>query len=731
MSRHSLWSTPWRLKRELLFMALPLFIASATFATTAPTIQSITPNSGPENIDPYPTIAGTHFESGAKVYVNGVIARGVWGESNGGSDYLVFRPPLSAVIGIVPVKVVNADGGTVTLAKGFSYTTASLAKCTFNGATLTYKQTVTAYQSSSVPAGSTCASQTRTCVSNNDLSGSYEYSSCKVNVPTVTITKISPNSGPDTISPYPTIAGSNFESGATVMVGGVPARGAWGESTGHYLVFRPPSVSTIGSVSVTVINPDGGKATLNNGWTYSSSSSGSGANLNNVDNFPRLGWIAIGGSQDYNSTFQANAAKNHVVIVGGNWEGWNPGYTMNSVIASIHSQSKVRTRVFQYNNFVDAADTVSRAAEPTFWNTVNTNNWWLYNSGSSGSKAADFWSSSWWGLDYAVNPSTGVPYAGYDPSTGLSPYQDAAKFDNDMYHLGKYEQPADPSLDGFFLDNVFTGGPGTQLDSGDWFRNGNFTSSTNSTVAAGVQMAEASFFRYLNQNWPGALQIGNSGDTMGQAIDQGVGVSPLKGVMNGGVFEGAIGESWSIENWGGPSGFMRWYQNTIAMYANPKLELVGHENVQSNGSDPISWSGNTVTNWSAPYQGMRYGLCATLMNNGYYAPSSSNYSDTNFLWFDEFDGGGIGTGYLGQPLTNSAGAPQTGAWQNGVWKREFANGVVLWNPRGNGTRTVNLSGLGNLRHINGTQNPNLNNGSAVTNGKVTLQDRDGLILLRY
>jgi hypothetical protein len=65
--------------------------------------------------------------------------------------------------------------------------------------------------------------------------------------------------------------------------------------------------------------------------------------------------------------------------------------------------------------------------------------------------------------------------------------------------------------------------------------------------------------------------------------------------------------------------------------------------------------------------------------------------------------------------------------------REFQYGVVLWNPKGNGARSVNVSGLVSpsghtgLKHLAGSQNPALNNGAAVS--WVTLHDRDGLILL--
>ena len=81
----------------------------------------------------------------------------------------------------------------------------------------------------------------------------------------------------------------------------------------------------------------------------------------------------------------------------------------------------------------------------------------------------------------------------------------------------------------------------------------------------------------------------------------------------------------------------------------------------------------------------------------------------------------------------SSGAPQTAAWSKGVWMREFKNGVVLWNPKGNRAQTVSVSALVSpsghtgLKHITGTQDPTVNNGAVATS--VTLNDRDGVILL--
>lgn len=60
--------------------------------------------------------------------------------------------------------------------------TCSALNCTFNGNTVTHGSSVTAYAAPSVPYGSTCSSQSRTC-SNGSLSGSYAYSSCSVAAP--------------------------------------------------------------------------------------------------------------------------------------------------------------------------------------------------------------------------------------------------------------------------------------------------------------------------------------------------------------------------------------------------------------------------------------------------------------------------------------------------------------------------------------------------------------------
>jgi hypothetical protein len=74
----------------------------------------------------------------------------------------------------------------------------------------------------------------------------------------------------------------------------------------------------------------------------------------------------------------------------------------------------------------------------------------------------------------------------------------------------------------------------------------------------------------------------------------------------------------------------------------------------------------------------------------------------------------------------SGQAKPTAAWQKGVWRRDFDNGIALVNPKGNGAQTVTLEAP--YIKIKGAQDPVTNNGQTVTT--VTLKDRDGIILLR-
>lgn len=121
----------------------------------------------------------------------------------------------------------------------------------------------------------------------------------------------------------------------------------------------------------------------------------------------------------------------------------------------------------------------------------------------------------------------------------------------------------------------------------------------------------------------------------------------------------------------------------------------------------------------------RYFLCSCLMDNGYYSvnkhpPFGNGYQEP--MQFEDMFGCALNTkGYLGYPID----PPQLTAWNQGVYKREFDNGLVLVSPRGNGTKTVQLTG-GPWKRMNGTE---VNTGALnVTSYQIT--EQDGIILLR-
>jgi hypothetical protein len=124
---------------------------------------------------------------------------------------------------------------------------------------------------------------------------------------------------------------------------------------------------------------------------------------------------------------------------------------------------------------------------------------------------------------------------------------------------------------------------------------------------------------------------------------------------------------------------------------------------------------------AASYRAMRFLLTLTMTHDGFFAFDEYNVTGGHqtLWWFDEFDGGGRGDGYLGRP-TGSVTQPITG-----VYRRDFEYGIALANTTA-APRTVQLEG--GFQRLRGTQAPLINDGSATA--EVRLEPRDGLILLR-
>jgi hypothetical protein len=103
--------------------------------------------------------------------------------------------------------------------------------------------------------------------SNDESAPSAEVSHTPPAGPVVpTLTSISPTSGPVTGGTVITLTGTNFASGATVLVNGVPATAVTFVSATQVRATTPAGV--VGARTVLITNPSGQSASLTNAFTY-------------------------------------------------------------------------------------------------------------------------------------------------------------------------------------------------------------------------------------------------------------------------------------------------------------------------------------------------------------------------------------------------------------------------------------------------------------------------------
>lgn len=260
-------------------------------ANPAPTVTSITPNTGTVNGGTGVTIAGTGFLSGATVSFGGTAATGATITS---STSITATAPAHAA-GATSVVVANTDGKSGTLSGGYNYTAAIPAPNatsitpntgpTSGGAAVTINGTgfqpgATVFIGGTAAAGVTVVSGTsitattpahatgavNVVVANPDgqsdtLANAYTYVTLSP-----AVNAIAPSAGPASGGTVVTIVGANFLPGAAVSFGGTPATGVTVTSNTSISATTPAHVA--GTVNVVVANTSGQSGTLANGFTY-------------------------------------------------------------------------------------------------------------------------------------------------------------------------------------------------------------------------------------------------------------------------------------------------------------------------------------------------------------------------------------------------------------------------------------------------------------------------------
>jgi hypothetical protein len=392
--------------------------------------------------------------------------------------------------------------------------------------------------------------------------------------------------------------------------------------------------------------------------------------------FPQLGATLIGGNTT--GLTPAHVAPLGVLALGA-YVGWknSQGLDTNQFAAEAKALNP-NFRMFIYTLIEAETNPPSTMGEKD--PDIATVPWWALTSWPDGSRVENGGTGY-----YAVNITTktrllnGQSYpqwrAGKDYSSFLGP---------------------NPSVAGLYIDDFNYEPPVTA----DYAQSG--SSQSPSTAGPMWRAGYVTYVKALRASAPASQQLvlGNLATWLkGRTITEYVSPTP---VLNGGVMESIIGQSYSVETFAGWSGMMAYYSYIMASVAAPKLVTFNQ--------DAIS---------TTDYQGFRYGFASCLLGNAYYFNNDAeNYND--FLTYDEY------SFKLGTATTAALVFPGATAYQHGVYRRDFANGIVLVNPKGNGTQTVTLET--SYKHLSGTQAPTINNGEIVT--RVTLQARDGVILER-
>lgn len=385
--------------------------------------------------------------------------------------------------------------------------------------------------------------------------------------------------------------------------------------------------------------------------------------------FPRLLGMQIG-SQRYGSpAYQADMAKLDVVIIGF-WRGWSSGsQTIRSVVQQIkrHNPSTLVGQYTVLNEWYDDPNNTA-ALEPRA--KLTAHNWWLRKA--DGSKVQ--WTTRYnaWEInltDWTKPDSAGMRYPQW-------------RVHYDFKHLFN---PV-PEFDIWYFDNVMIR---QRIASADWNLDGVDDLGTTPAIQAAFRKGMAAGWKEARSLAPDRILMGNP--------DNDLGSPEYRGQLQAAFLEGLIGQSWSIESWGGWVAMMTRYR-TVLMNLQPPA-IVGFH----------------VMGAVTDYRLFRYGYASCLMDDGYFSYTDTAVEYNSVPWFDEYE----------VRLGTAVDAPPQSAWKNGVYRRAFANGLVLLNPT-TIARTVTVER--GWKRFAGVQAPAWNNGKEVTT--VTLQAKDGLVLVR-
>ena len=449
---------------------------------------------------------------------------------------------------------------------------------------------------------------------------------------------------------------------------------------------------------------------------------------------PATAFVGIAGLRTYTDpTQQAAMGRYNLFVMGASWEGWaSSGRDLDTIVRAIKAASAAPTPTLLFNYInLNAIEEDANDPRPTWTAEVATRNWRLYVTGATGTLVTPNSGSGATVLvnytDFvAVNPSLEHPY---EFGAKYSYFMFLSKTKTDSRFSGLNPGLASSSLDGVFQDN-FVLNPQV---NGDWNRDGvtegqGLPSAPTPWLCAG-QARYAAAMRVLA---PTKYILANAGDY--GVTSAGVMVGKCDGLLA----ESYMGKSWSWESFLPFTTILQYYYTALASAANPRLLIFGgsYPDTNPDGSALVRLpTSGGFPPQNTQWQWARYIAATAYLGEGMPAINrfSQGYSSdlTALDWYDFFGGvNGLARGWLGAPIEPlRPTTPKILKGPIGIFGLQYQNGIVLVNPKGNGTQTVTNTDIpGTWNFLPGTQDPVRDTG--LTFSSISLPERDGLLLQR-
>jgi hypothetical protein len=455
------------------------------------------------------------------------------------------------------------------------------------------------------------------------------------------------------------------------------------------------------------------------------------------DGYPLLAMTSYGGTETETTatagvTWTQMASRRHYSLT--SWyPTWNDssGGTAATVTASVKSANVMAAPARVLNYFiattVPAGSTGSGSVYYSFYEYLLGAKWLLYNAaGSTGSVVTN-------GGEPVVNVTTYAPtYSSQTFTQYYAPWLLGWNFNG----VG---QTANPLMDGLFFDNYEHGAVAT----GYW----NLTASSapgEPDPNQWVRTGEAGIVSALRSAAPSTyIQGGN----VAAAVGPGITLTGLTNTLDVPYLESMSGQSYSQEtvSWARVLSVVQQAQTMwtglpnsgCIWHADSMSGTTGQDYASTLRSDP-NWQAVRYTIGASMVLGCYYAVTANSTSTGYNSAAQFNLDVMN-------EGAGLtstqGYEYLGQPLTTAQGAIQTAAWQTisgqQIWRRDFANGIVLVRIPTNApvttanttSVTVTATMLGNKTyHLYTSSQDSTYSGASETSWTFP-RDRDSIVLL--